>query len=675
MTLPAGADAGHRAEREDRLLAGWDVGAAAVAGLLAGIAFWRGAAPGVLAGDSGELQFAAWLAGLPHPTGYPLYMLLGWAWSHGLAALGMASPAGALNLLSAAFGALAVALTALFCLALAEATVAPGRLLLRIAAVIGALAFAFTPTFWSQALVAEVYTLHAALTACLLWLALLWRKDHIRRPDRISPLLWALALLFGLSLAHHRTTLLLAPVLGIFLWRVAGTRYWRRQRRAALGAVGLAALPLLLYLYVPLRAGHSPYLSLDWLPGQRLDLLERSPAGLLSYLLGAGFAGEIQGAAHALAQASALPGRLLAELGPVGVALAAAGALILAARRCWSLLWLTGMSFAAFAAFNLVYAIGDIAVFYVPLYLLAWGWAALTLAWLAAAATRLARRAGLSPRQAQWPATALLLLCAGLPTFLFLSQAASQDRSQDSAAADQWAALLAADLPASAVLMSNDRDEMMPLWYAQQVNGVRPDLAGVFPRLRADPAWANVGRVVDGALATGRPVYLIKPMPGLEVKAALGEADAAGLTPVLGPAAAGQPALRVDAAIGDSVRLLGVTPDPLTPEAGAPFQVDLYWQADGAISADYTSFVQVLTGNGEKLAQSDHLVGGLYYPTSLWLPGETLLDRHTLAIPAGSAPGPYRLLIGLYRLTDSGVASVGQTTVELPAVSGLDTAG
>ncbi|MCB9130601.1 MAG: DUF2723 domain-containing protein [Anaerolineales bacterium] len=99
------------------LVTGGDWLTAAVAGLLAGAVYVSGAAPGVLTGDSGEFQFAAWLAGLPHPTGYPLYMLLGWAWSHGLTALGIASPAAAMNLLSAVFGGLAVALATLFFLA------------------------------------------------------------------------------------------------------------------------------------------------------------------------------------------------------------------------------------------------------------------------------------------------------------------------------------------------------------------------------------------------------------------------------------------------------------------------------------------------------------------------------------------------------------------------------
>ena len=392
----------------------------------------------------------------------------------------------------------------------------------------------------------------------------MWRKDQASR-ESVSPLLWALALVAGLGLAHHRTTVLLLPVLAVFLWIVAGGRYWRNHWRAALAAAGLLLLPLLLYLYVPLRAQHSPWLTLAWQADQPLELLDRSPSGLMSYLLGQGFAGELRGLQHALAQATALPGRLTGELTWFGVALAAAGALILAARRRWSVLWLTGAGFVAFAAFNLFYAIGDIAVFYIPAYLLACGWMAITIGWLAEV---LARALADHGRLARWLPAAVVLAFIALPLFLFTSQAAAQNRSRDTAASDRWTALLAADPPGDAILLSNDRDELMPLWYLQQVDGGRPDLAGVFPLLLTNSGWANIGRALDSALATGRPVYLIKPMPGLEIKARLGEADASGLTPVFGPAVTGQPAVRADALMGDVVRLLGYAIQPGEPRPG-----------------------------------------------------------------------------------------------------------
>lgn len=639
--------------------AGWpariDGLCALAAGGLAGLVYWRTAAPGLLAGDSGELQFAAWLAGLSHPTGYPLYLMLGWLWSHGLAALGLANPARAMTLLSALFGALAVALTYLLAVALIAQSrrgAAAARPVERVAALVAALTFAWTPTLWSQALITEVYTLHAALVAALLWLALLWRQEiRFLRRNRISLPLAALALLFGLGLAHHRTTLLLLPALLVFLIWQAPAGYWR-WRQAALLAL-LALTPLLLYLYVPLRAPASPYLSIELWPGQPTELLDRSPAGLVSYLLGQSFAGEIQRPAQAIAAAPGLLTRFAAQLTPVGLALAMLGVAVLAARRQWPLLWLTGASFLLLTGFNLFYTIGDIAVFYIPSYLLACVWIGVAVAWLAARAGRLAgRRAAL--------ATAVLL--AALPLWLFWSQAAQQNRSQDRAAADGWQALLDANPAPNAVLVSNDRDELMPLWYLQQVEEVRPDLAGVFPLLLAEPGWLDVGQAVERALSTGRPVYLIKPMPGLELKAELGQPDPSGLTPVLGPAISGPPPFAEEALIGDAVRLLGFD----VQQTGEAMQIDLYWQPLRPLEADYTTFVQLLAPDGSKITQSDQQAGGVYYPTSLWQPGETLRDRHRLILPADAPPGPYQLLVGMYQLANGQLIPLGAATLATP---------
>ena len=639
--------------------AGWpariDGLCALAAGGLAGLVYWRTAAPGLLAGDSGELQFAAWLAGLSHPTGYPLYLMLGWLWSHGLAALGLANPARAMTLLSALFGALAVALTYLLAVALIAQSrrgAAAARPVERVAALVAALTFAWTPTLWSQALITEVYTLHAALVAALLWLALLWRQEiRFLRRNRISLPLAALALLFGLGLAHHRTTLLLLPALLVFLIWQAPAGYWR-WRQAALLAL-LALTPLLLYLYVPLRAPASPYLSIELWPGQPTELLDRSPAGLVSYLLGQSFAGEIQRPAQAIAAAPGLLTRFAAQLTPVGLALALLGMALLAARRQWPLLWLTGASFLLLTGFNLFYTIGDIAVFYIPSYLLACVWIGVAVAWLAARAGRLAgRRAAL--------ATAVLL--AALPLWLFWSQAAQQNRSQDRAAADGWQALLDANPAPNAVLVSNDRDELMPLWYLQQVEEVRPDLAGVFPLLLAEPGWLDVGQAVERALSTGRPVYLIKPMPGLELKAELGQPDPSGLTPVLGPAISGPPAFAEETLIGDAVRLQGFD----VQRADNAMQIDLYWQPLRPLEADYTTFVQLLAPDGSKITQSDQQAGGVYYPTSLWQPGETLRDRHRLILPADAPPGPYQLLVGMYQLANGQLIPLGAATLATP---------
>ena len=114
----------------------------------------------MLPGDSGEFQLAAPLLGLAHPTGYPLYLLVGKLWT-------LVAPIGdmayRMNLLSAVFSALAVAM--LFLL---------GRRvgLEQTPSALGALTLAFSHTFWSQAVRAEVYALNSLLMVLLVLLAL-----------------------------------------------------------------------------------------------------------------------------------------------------------------------------------------------------------------------------------------------------------------------------------------------------------------------------------------------------------------------------------------------------------------------------------------------------------------------------------------------------------------------
>ena len=151
-------------------------------------------------------------------------------------------------------------------------------------------------------------------------------------------------------------------------------------------------------------------------------------------------------------------------------------------------------------------------------------------------------------------------------------------------------------------------------------------------------------------------------MPGLEVKADVGEADPSGLTPVLGPAVTETPAFAEDVLIGDAVRLLGFDVQGDDPRV----QIDLHWQPLRPLAADYTSFVQVLAPNGDKIAQSDQMAGGAYYPTSLWQPDETLRDRHTLTLPDDAPPGPYRLHVGMYRLANDEIIPLGAATLITP---------
>jgi hypothetical protein len=225
--------------------------------------------------------------------------------------------------------------------------------------------------------------------------------------------------------------------------------------------------------------------------------------------------------------------------------------------------------------------------------------------------------------------------------------------------------ILAEPLPQGAVLLSNDRNEMMPMWYLQYVEGHRPDLMGLFPVIVPDPAYRNIGRVLDQALASGRPVYLIKPMAGLDLKADLVPqgslirafpfddlAPSTRLDRVLPELVISQPKNQT---VTETIKLLGYDLGPAHMAAGGQITVTLYWQPVQSLAIDYTSYVHLLNKDGQGVTQSDHRPGGDFYPSSYWQPGELLQDRHILNLPADLPADSYQLRVGLYYQPEPGV--------------------
>jgi hypothetical protein len=76
----------------------------------------------------------------------------------------------------------------------------------------------------------------------------------------------------------------------------------------------------------------------------------------------------------------------------------------------------------------------------------------------------------------------------------------------------------------------------------------------------------------------------------------------------------------------------------------------LYWQADGRIGQDYTSFVHLLgpgsNGAGSFLCGADAMPGGGVYPTTAWRPGETIIEPRVLTQCPPLQTGHYYLEIG-----------------------------
>jgi len=225
-------------------------GAAWVAALAALWAYALTLSPTVawvnLGEDSGDLLAASATLGIPHPTGYPLFVLLG--------RLATFVPLGTIafriNLVAAVAGAASVYFVVRLACALAPDA---ARLLGALGAAACALLYASSQGAWSQSVLSEVYTLNAAFLSAVLWL--LVEADRERDPRRLM----LAAYLFGLGLTNHLLLLAASPALLVVTWRFARTR--------KIGLAGAVLLPVLIFwgwtldLYLPIRAARNPEFS------------------------------------------------------------------------------------------------------------------------------------------------------------------------------------------------------------------------------------------------------------------------------------------------------------------------------------------------------------------------------------------------------------------------------
>jgi hypothetical protein len=583
--------------------------------------------------DSLEFQLVGPTLGIAHPTGYPLYTLLGWLFSR----LPLGDAAYRMNLLSAVGAAAAVAM---LCLCAQEWT---GN---RLAAAVGSVLFALSPVFWSQATIAEVYTLHAFFVSFILWATL--RADRpAAHPDEENASRWLLPVLgLGLSLTHHRMTLLLLPAVVLFaLW--TSPSLLRRPRRWPSLALAFSA-PLLLYLYIPLRG-----LTVTSLDGTYRNTWD----GFWNWVTASDYGIFLRGNPLAVHYTPRFYGELLlAQFGWVGTLLAVLGLLTALRRpRRGALLVL---AFLIHLAFALAYRAADIEVFFIPAFLLGAIFAAAGMALLVDA---LARR--FPPRGARERAPLLigqgLLVVASLAQPIVMTEARwpQLDRSDAWDVYDYGKDMLSQPLPQGATVVGILGE--MTLWrYFQRTEGLRPDVVTV----AADAESARLA-AVQQALDAGRAVYLTRPLAGAPERYSLSAVGPLIRVWPKGEATLPLPTRQVGFAfLGGTVRWVGYDLTWRHVHRGTVARVSLWWKARSAPAADYKVSVRLLDDAGQTLAQTDDVPVHNTYPTSAWQAGETVLDGYDLPLPRG-ASAPRRLLVILYQPADG--SEVGRAEVDL----------
>ena len=226
-------------------------------GLFAFGVYLKTLAPSVTFIDSGELATVACTLGIAHPTGYPLFTLLGWVFSQLPIA---AEPVLRLNMMAAVFCAAGVfvffQLLHLLLNVVARAHEIPSL----VAAAAASLLLAFSETYWSQATSVEVYSLHVLFLSLVLYCFVMASFHHevLRTMRREGQVLtetkwWMLfAFVLGLSFTNHMTTILLAPGLLYLYFALQGgsKESWRR----ILTMVPPFLIGFSVYLYLPIRA-------------------------------------------------------------------------------------------------------------------------------------------------------------------------------------------------------------------------------------------------------------------------------------------------------------------------------------------------------------------------------------------------------------------------------------
>ena len=206
--------------------------------------------------DTSEYIATGHIMGIPHPPGNPLFVVLARAWSILLAPLGL-EVATRINLFSAFMSAASHALWFLVVHHILR-YFSPDRTFRLVGAAAAVLVSATAFTVWNQSNVNEkVYTVSLLAIALLTWLAVRWQENLGKGKD--DHLLVLMVFILALSVGNHLMAFLAAPAIGLFVLMVHPKTLlnWKLY----VGGVVAAVLGLSIHLFLPIRAGLSPVIN------------------------------------------------------------------------------------------------------------------------------------------------------------------------------------------------------------------------------------------------------------------------------------------------------------------------------------------------------------------------------------------------------------------------------
>ena len=186
--------------------------------ILSLIVYLKTIAPTVSFWDCGEFITCSYILGVPHPPGAPFYLLIGRIFTLLPIAGNIALR---VNIISALASAMTVTLTFLIIVRLIKqwrgiSQNAYDTLILIASGLIGSLAFAFSDTFWFNAVEAEVYAISMFFTAAIVWFILVW-LEKADEPGHERYLL-LIAYFVGLAIGIHLLMILALPAIFMIVY-------------------------------------------------------------------------------------------------------------------------------------------------------------------------------------------------------------------------------------------------------------------------------------------------------------------------------------------------------------------------------------------------------------------------------------------------------------------------
>lgn len=231
---------------------GW----AAVATLAVGLLYILTLSRSTAFWDTSEYIATAHIMGIPHPPGNPTFVVLGRFWDLLLAPLGL-STAAKINLFSAAVSASAHGLWFLVVHRMMS-HISPDRTFRLIGAFSAVILSATAFTVWNQSNVNEkVYTVSLLTIALISWLAVRWRENIGLGKD--DNLLVLMVFILALSVGNHLMAFLVAPALALFVLLVRPATVL--NVRLYMAGLVVAVLGLSIHLFLPIRAEQQPIIN------------------------------------------------------------------------------------------------------------------------------------------------------------------------------------------------------------------------------------------------------------------------------------------------------------------------------------------------------------------------------------------------------------------------------